>query len=173
MVRVGPFARALTATSEALLAGGQAVVGAARTEAQIVAELPATTLALLRAVRTVAEGAEDAVTAARQVKHLAARLEGLLDEVEQPLQAASPGLRRVSKLFADPNLGGIPDALRGFKETQERVAAIAASTERITSLVDDAGSRLGSLPGLLRRPFRVPEPPPVFPPAIPLPPAEH
>jgi ABC-type transporter Mla subunit MlaD len=139
-----------------------AVLDAGRSQARLAVELPGTSLAVLRAVRTIAEGAQDARDAMSRVNRVTARLEGLLDEVEPPLRAAGPGLTTAAKLLSDPAVARIPDTLRSLRETQERVAAIASSTERITSFVDDAGSRIGSLPGLfMRRPFRSADPPAV------------
>jgi hypothetical protein len=122
---------------------------ALRAEAELALELPLTAVAVLRGLRTIAESAGEAREAVGRLNRLTVRLEALLD---------------------DPAVSSLPQTLGGLRETQLKVAAIAASTERITSFIDDAGTRLGALPGLLRRPFRVGEPAVPLPPVTPLPP---
>ena len=49
--------------------------------------------------------------------------------------------------------------MSGLRDTQQKVTSIATSTARMSSLIDETGSRLSALPGanLLLRP-RQPEP---------------
>lgn len=130
-----------------------------RAEADFLLAAPSTAAALIRGLERLAAAAAEAGDAAVRINRLTARLESLLDEVEEPLKAAAPGIRRVGRMLDDPAVSELPETLNGLRETQARVAAIAASTERITSFIDDTGSRLGALPGLLRRPFRLTETP--------------
>ncbi|HVA60778.1 MAG TPA: hypothetical protein VNG13_09630 [Mycobacteriales bacterium] len=157
------------------------VLELARTQAAALAMLPGSLTALNRSVRALSRTIDESRQTVATVNRLAGRMDSLLDELETPLRGLAPGLTRLAGVLDDPVVSDLPDAvrrlqrdvepvLRGLRDTQERVIAIAASTERITSFVDDAGSRLGSLPGLLRRPFRVPgapmPAPDVPPPAI-------
>ena len=114
------------------------------------------------------------------VNRLAVRLDSLVEELEEPLSALAPGLRRLAVVLDDPVVDEVPDTLRKVQsevlpvlrtlaDTHERVALIAGSTERIMAFVDDTGRSLAHLPGaalLGRRRVAgraVPEPP-VLPP---------
>ncbi|MHB8452469.1 MAG: hypothetical protein ACYDAQ_18750 [Mycobacteriales bacterium] len=115
--------------------------------------LPETLSALNRSVRSLAETIASTKDAVLALQRIAVRLDGLLDDLEPALRSLAPGISRVAALLDDPALG---ELLRGVRDTQARVAGIAASTERLTSLVDDAGGRLAALPGaaLLARSLR-------------------
>ena len=127
------------------------------------ADLPAALLELPAALRR-------GERALRRLDELTARVEEVVAELDQPAKDLAPGLTRLAGALDDPVIDGLPatiarlereivPAVANLRETQARVAAIAASTERITTFVDDAGTRIGSLPGLLlRRPFRGPDP---------------
>jgi ABC-type transporter Mla subunit MlaD len=137
-----------------------------RAQVSAAARLPSTTLATVEELRG----------AARAMRRVADRVDGILDEVEAPVRSLAPGLRRLATLLDDPIVAEAPEtlarlrdevlpALRSLRETQQRVAAIAGSTDRISALIDETGGRLAALPGaaalLMRRAPRYPavEPP--------------
>jgi ABC-type transporter Mla subunit MlaD len=135
--------------------GGVTALLQAQTEA--LAALPGTVTALGNAVR----GLADTVTSARDtivtVNRLATRLDGLVDELEEPLRALAPGLTRLAAVLDDPVLEEVPatvrqiqadilPVLRTLAETHERVAVIAGSTERIMTFVDETSRTLAGLP---------------------------
>jgi ABC-type transporter Mla subunit MlaD len=146
---------------------------------EAITQLPGTLMALNRTMRGLTLAVEDSREVLASVQRIAARLETVLDEVEEPVRALVPGVRRMAAVLEDPVVEEIPDTVRRIRaeilpvlthlqETQRDVAAIAGSTARITGLVDEAGSRLGALSmgGLLRRPRRGdPADPPDEPPA--------
>ncbi len=144
---------------------GDAVALAARS-AQAMVSLPDTLLTVNRTAHAVAESVESGQATIATAQRLSERLEALADDLEKPLRQLVPGLRRTAAVLDDPIIGQLPDILRriqadllpvvrGMQDTQERIATIAASTERITLLVDQAGARITTLPGsLLRWPFR-------------------
>lgn len=114
----------------------------AQTEA--LTSLPGTLAALNRNLRGLAEVMEATRSSLEALQRLAVRAEDILDDLEPPLRALAPQLTRVAGALENPDLA---DAARTLRDTQAKIAAIAASTERLTSLVDDAGDRLAALPG--------------------------
>lgn len=77
------------------------------------------------------------VTLPADVQRVVRRVDSLLDEVE-------PQLRAIASAVDGDDLARAVD---GMVETQRQVTAIANTTGRIMSVIDDVGSRLGSLPG--------------------------
>jgi ABC-type transporter Mla subunit MlaD len=154
----------------------------AQTEA--LAALPATVGALTGAVRGLADVVGQARETLGAVNRLATRLDGLVEELEEPLRALAPGLSRLAVVLDDPVVEELPDTLRKVQadvlpvlrtlaDTHERVAFIAGSTERIMTFVDETSRTLAGLPGAAllgrRRPTvtRLPAeaPPPPVPPS--------
>lgn len=117
-------------------------------QVQLAVELPETLLALNRSVRTLADTLTDTLAATREaalgLQRASARAEAVLDQVEPALTALLPGVTRAAEVLRDPGLAGL---LEGLADSQRRLAAITAATERFSSLVDDAGGRLAGLPG--------------------------
>ena len=73
--------------------------------------------------------------AARALQRVADRVDAVLDELEEPVRAVAPTLTRLARLLEDPRLADAPEtmarlrdevlpALRGIRETQQRVAAL-------------------------------------------------
>lgn len=106
-------------------------------QVELVVELPGTLAALNRTVRNLA----DTVNALQRV---ALRTEAILDEVEPAVRSLLPGVTMVAETLRDPRLA---DLVTTVTDAQRRLASIATTTERLTSLVDDAGGRLSTLPG--------------------------
>jgi ABC-type transporter Mla subunit MlaD len=150
-------------------------------------------LALARLPGVAVEAVEELRDAARSMRRVAERIDGILDDVEQPVRNLAPTLRRVARLLDDPIVAEAPEtlirvrdellpALRTLRDTQQRVASIASSTDRITTLIDETSGRLAALPTaaalLMRRSSRtVPETPAAAGPApaiapLPEPPVE-
>ena len=109
-------------------------------------------------MRQLSEAVGQARETAAAVQRLAVRLDGLVEELEEPVRALAPGLRRLAVVLDDPVIETIPDTLRavtdevlpivqGLRETQQKVAFIAGSTDRIMTFVDETSTRFGSLPG--------------------------
>ncbi len=136
-------------------------------QTEILASLPSTLVSLNKAIRGLSRSLEQGRETFAAVQQLTARLNSLMDDLEDPVRELGPGLRRLAVLLDDPVLDEIPETLRtlqaegvpavqGLRETQQRVAVIAASTERLIAGVEDVANRLGALPGasLLRRQWR-------------------
>jgi ABC-type transporter Mla subunit MlaD len=175
---LGPYAG-----SVARIPGMDSLFSLLQAQTEALATLPATVASLSNAVRGLADVVAQARDTAITVNRLAGRLDGLVEELEEPLRALAPGLARLAVVLDDPVVEELPDTLRKVQsdvlpvlrtlaDTHERVAVIAGSTERIMSFVDDTGRTLAGLPGaaLLGRrrppPGRLPNeaPPPPVPP---------
>lgn len=116
-----------------LLRGATRAAGTAIDQAEALAKLPTTVLGTVEEVRG----------AARALRRASERADALLDEVDAPLRAVAPGLRRLADLLDDPMVAEAPDtlrrireevlpALRAIRETQSRMATLASSTDRLT-----------------------------------------
>ncbi|MCW2724519.1 MAG: uncharacterized protein JWN35_1440 [Frankiales bacterium] len=136
--------------------GGVTALLQAQTEA--LAALPGTVTALTNAVRGLADTVSSAREAIVTVNRLATRLDGLVEELEEPLRALAPGMTRLAAVLDDPVVEELPatirqiqadilPVLRTLADTHERVAVIAGSTERIMTFVDETSRTLAGLPG--------------------------
>jgi ABC-type transporter Mla subunit MlaD len=123
------------------------IVGAIQAQTEALAELPATMASLTRAVRNLARAFEETGDTLAAVQRLVVRVDRIVGELEEPVAALSPGLTRLARMLDSDLVELLPDTLRQLQETQRRMAAMAATTERITSLMDETGARLGMLPG--------------------------
>lgn len=152
------------------LPGVSEIAGLLRAQTEALIELPATIASLQRAVRaladTVAVGAETLLI----VQKLALRIDRLVDEIEAPVVALVPGLRRTAVVLDDPIMETIPDTirrlqteamplLRAISETQARLAALPGA-----ALLSSLTGRRPDLRTAAARPAtEQPEPPPVTP----------
>jgi ABC-type transporter Mla subunit MlaD len=149
------------------LPGVSDVVAVLQQQTEALAALPSTLVALQRAVRGLSRSIEQSRETIAAVHRLVMRMDRLMDELEEPVRALAPGMSKIAGILNDPIIDELPATLHrvqedvlpvvhNLRETQQKIYAIAASTERITTLVDDVGGRLGTLPGagLLRRQWR-------------------
>lgn len=145
----------------------------AQTEA--LATLPATVGALSNAVRGLADVVNQSRETLAAVNRLAVRMDGLVEELEEPLRALAPGMARLAVVLDDPIVEELPDTLRKVQQdvlpvlrtladTHERVAFIAGSTERIMTFVDETGRTLAGIPGAALLGRRKPGMRPLVPP---------
>jgi hypothetical protein len=74
-------------------------------------------------------------------QRIAARLEGLVDELEEPVRALKPGLERVGRVLDDPVVDTVPDTLR---QIQDDLLPLIHGLRQ-------AQNRMGSVTGILRR----------------------
>ena len=136
--------------------GGVLNVLQAQTEA--LAALPGAVQSLSAAVRNLADATAGAKETVQTLNRLATRIEGIVIELEEPLKALAPGMRRLANVIDDPIVSSVPETLaqvqrdilpvlRTLADTNERVALIAGSTERLMAFVDDTGRTIAGLPG--------------------------
>ncbi len=138
------------------MVGGILSVLQAQTEA--LAALPGAVQSLSAAVKNLAEvtaGAKDTVV---MVNRMIKRIDGIVTELEEPLKALAPGMTRIAAVLDDPIIGSMPEVmtqlqqgllpvLKTLADTNDRVAFIAGSTERIMSFIDDTGRTIAGIPG--------------------------
>ena len=149
------------------------LIGVVQAQTEALAALPHTLSTLNRSVRGLADAVTQARDAVAAVQRLAVRADALFAELEEPVRELAPGLRRLAAVLDDPVIDELPDTmrtmqadvlpvLRQFRETQEKIAGIAATTDQVMAMVDETGRRLSALPGasLLsrRRGFAAPAP---------------
>jgi hypothetical protein len=138
------------------MVGGVLAVLQAQTEA--LAALPGAVQALSSAVKNLAEALAGANETVQTMNRLANRIEGIVVELEEPLKALAPGLQRMAGALDDPIITSVPETfaqiqrdilpvLRTLADTNERVAFIAGSTERIMAFVDETGRTIAGIPG--------------------------
>ena len=157
------------------------LVALVKVQTEALASLPMTLVNLTSALRGLTEVVIKAGETVSAVNRVVVRTDALLEELEGPLRelagelqgplmALGPGLQRVSVIINDPVMDEIPKTLtalnrdilpimRAMAETQSKVAGIAATTDRMMSLVDDMQQRISHLPGanlLARRTKRTP-----------------
>ncbi len=85
----------------------------------------------------VYDAARALVTLPIDVQRVVRRVDALLDDVE-------PQLRVVASAV---DVDDLSKAVDGLVETQRQVTAIANTTGQIMGVINEVGSRLGSLPG--------------------------
>jgi ABC-type transporter Mla subunit MlaD len=140
------------------------VLRLARAQAEAVVALPGALVSLTRAVSSLDGTVREAKETVARLSRLGERLEGILDEVEQPVKDLAPGLRRVGAVLDDPAVSDLPETVRRVRED---LLPLVATLRGGADVLDRfAGAR--SLLGGLRRPEAAPLPahPPSTPPVI-------
>jgi len=131
----------------------------AREQAEAMAALPGALVSLTRAVGSLDATIRDARDTVARLQRLGERLEGMLDEVEQPVKDLAPGLRRAGKVLDDPALDDLPDTVRRLREDLLPLVATLRGGADVFDRVAGARSLLG---GLRRLPTEPPDIPPVI-----------
>jgi ABC-type transporter Mla subunit MlaD len=120
-------------------------------QTEALAALPRTMLDLNRSILGLIEVVASARDTLASSQRVSARLERIVDEMEEPILALKPGLARLAVVLDDPAVDSVPDTLRkinedvlplvqGIRETQGKVNNIAA-------LAEETSTRLAGLPG--------------------------
>ena len=110
-------------------------------QTEALAQLPRTLTDLNQTIRELTEATTLARETIESAQRITERLEGLVEELQQPVRALKPGLERVGRVLDDPAVDTVPDTLRRIQE--DLVPLIHGL--RI------AQSRVGSVTGMLRR----------------------
>jgi ABC-type transporter Mla subunit MlaD len=143
----------------AVLDQAGAGVRLAREQAEAVAALPAALVSLTRAVGSLDATIQDARDTVARLQRLGERLEGILDEVEQPVKDLAPGLRRAGRVLDDPAVDDLPDVVRRLREDLLPLVATLRGGADVLDRFAGARSLLG---GLSRLPTEPPDTPPVI-----------
>ena len=120
----------------------------AREQTEAVAALPGALLSLTRAVSSLDGTIREARDAVAQLQRVGARLESILDEVEQPVKDLAPGLRRVGAVLDDAAVSDLPETVR---RVQEDLLPLVATLRGTTDVLSGFSAR-ALLGGVRRRP---------------------
>ncbi len=142
----------------ARIPGIDGLLSVLQAQTDALAGLPSAMSSLTGAVRQLGEVVGEARETLAAVNRLAVRMDALAEELEEPLRALAPGLRRLAVVLDDPVVEELPDTLRKVQgdvlpvlrtlaDTHERVAFIAGSTERIMTFVDETSRTIAGIPG--------------------------
>jgi ABC-type transporter Mla subunit MlaD len=110
-------------------------------QSEALAQLPRTLADLNGTIQQLTEVTARAREAIESAQRTTERLEGLVEELHQPVLALKPGLERVGRVLDDPAVDTVPDTLRRIHE--DLMPLIAGMRQ--------AQARLGSVTGMLRR----------------------
>ena len=110
-------------------------------QTEAMAQLPRTLADLNSAVRELITATRVATETITSAQRTAERLEGLVDELEEPVRALRPGLERVGRVLDDPAVDTLPDTLR----------TVADDLLPLVHGLRQATDRVGTVAGLLRR----------------------
>jgi ABC-type transporter Mla subunit MlaD len=134
------------------------VLSVLQAQTEALAALPGAVQALSASVKNLADATAGAKETVATMNRLATRMDSIISELEEPLKGLAPGMRTMATVLEDPIFTTVPDTLaqvqrdilpvlRTLADTNERVAFIAGSTERLMTFVDDTGRTLAGLPG--------------------------
>ena len=112
-----------------------------QTQTEALAQLPRTLSDLQGTVRELTQATTMARETIESAQRIAERLEGLVEELEEPVRALKPGLERVGRVLDDPAVDTVPDTLRRIHD----------DLMPLISGLRQAQARVGSVTGLLRR----------------------
>ena len=110
-------------------------------QTEAMAQLPRTLADLNTAVRELITATRVATETITSAQRTAERLEGLVDELEEPVRALRPGLERVGRVLDDPAIETVPDTLR----------TVADDLLPLVHGLRQATDRVGTVAGFLRR----------------------
>ena len=110
-------------------------------QTEALAQLPRTLTDLNRAIQALTEATTMARETIESAQRITERLEGVVEEMQQPVRALKPGLERVGRVLDDPAVDTVPDTLRRIHE--DLMPLIAGLRQ--------AQARVGSVTGALRR----------------------
>ncbi len=126
-----------------------------QTQTEALAQLPRTLADLQGTVRELTQATTMARETIESAARIAERLEGLVEELEEPVRALKPGLERVGRVLDDPAVDTVPDTLRrihddlmplisGLRQAQARVGSVTGLLRRRTRDDDEWGVATGS-----------------------------
>jgi ABC-type transporter Mla subunit MlaD len=81
-------------------------------QTEALAQMPRTLTDLNRTIRKLTEVTTLARETIESAQRITERLEGLVEELQQPVRALKPGLERVGRVLDDPAVDTVPETLR-------------------------------------------------------------
>lgn len=115
----------------ARIPGIDSVFGLLQAQTEALAALPATVASLAGAVRNLGEVLVQTRDAVQAVHRLAVRSDAIVAELEEPLLALAPGLRRLAGVLDDPVVDDLPDLLRTVRDD------VLPGLRRMATVLDD------------------------------------
>jgi ABC-type transporter Mla subunit MlaD len=112
-----------------------------QTQTEALAQLPRTLSDLNGTVRELTQAVTMARDTIASAQRTADRLESLVEELEEPVQALRPGLERVGRVLDDPAIDTVPETLRRIHD--DLMPLIGGLRQ--------AQARMGTVTGMLRR----------------------
>jgi ABC-type transporter Mla subunit MlaD len=110
-------------------------------QTEALAQLPRTLIDLNGTIRELTAATTLARETIESAQRVTERLEGLVEELQPPVQALKPGLERVGRVLDDPAVDTVPETLRRIHD--DLMPLIAGLRQ--------AQARVGSVTGVLRR----------------------
>ena len=110
-------------------------------QTEALAQLPRTLIDLNGTIRDLTEATALARETIESAQRTTERLEGLVEELQQPVRALKPGLERVGRVLDDPAVDTVPETLRRIHDD---LMPLIAGLRR-------AQARVGSVTEVLRR----------------------
>jgi ABC-type transporter Mla subunit MlaD len=110
-------------------------------QTEALAQMPRTLTDLNRTIRELTEVTTLARETIESAQRITERLEGLVEELQQPVRALKPGLERVGRVLDDPAVDTVPETLRrihddlmplisGLRRAQARVGSVTEVLRR-------------------------------------------
>ena len=112
-----------------------------QTQTEALAQLPRTLADLNGTVRELTQATTMARETIESAQRIAERLEGLVEELEEPVRALKPGLERVGRVLDDPAIDTVPETLHRIHD----------DLMPLIHGLRQAQTRMGSVTGMLRR----------------------
>src|SRR4051794_1713543 len=116
------------------------LMGLLQQQTEALAALPRTMVDLNRSIISLIDVVASARDTLASSQRVSARLESMVEEMEEPILALKPGLERLAVILQDPAVDTIPDTLRkindevlplvkGIQDTQTKVHSVATLAE--------------------------------------------
>jgi ABC-type transporter Mla subunit MlaD len=110
-------------------------------QSEALAQLPRTLADLNQTIQGLTEATTKAQETIASAQRITEHLEGLIEELQQPVRGLKPGLERIGRVLDDPAVDTVPDTLRRIHD--DLMPLIAGLRQ--------AQARVGSVTGVLRR----------------------
>lgn len=92
-------------------------------QAELLNSLPDTLNELTRATRGLAEAVEASKTTLATVQRVCERIEGVVDDLEDPVRGLRPALEQVTAVLQDPVIERLPQTLTSIEDSVNPIAA--------------------------------------------------
>jgi ABC-type transporter Mla subunit MlaD len=106
-------------------------------QTEALAQLPRTLTDLNRTIGELTAATALARETIESAQRITERLEGLVEELQQPVRALKPGLERVGKVLDDPAVDTVPETLRRIHDDlMPLISGLRTAQMRVGSVTD-------------------------------------